>query len=107
MIPILERLAHDGAEFKTYGTRTSSSVTRPGDATEFHFCIYPTSISLSAMPPRKHNDMDIDSGDDAYLTDGDDDDYSMGKTKKGKGKASEKRASGKGKGKGASGDVSS
>lgn len=59
------------------------------------------------MPPRKHNDMDIDSGDDAYLSDGDDDDYSIGKTKKGKGKASDKRALGKGKGKGASGDVSS
>lgn len=50
--------------------------------------------------------MDIDSGDDAYLSDGDDDDYSTGKTKKGKGKASDKRAFGKGKGKVASGDVS-
>lgn len=58
------------------------------------------------MPPRKHNDMDIDSGDDAFLSDGDDDDYSIGKAKKGKGKASDKRAPGKGKSKGISGDVS-
>lgn len=89
-------------------TGPSSSVTRQPGRDRISFLHLPrTSISLSAMPPRKHNDMDIDSGDDAYLTDGDDDDYSMGKTKKGKGKASEKRASGKGKGKGASGDVSS
>lgn len=107
MLPILERLAHDGAEFKTYGTHElqDASTWRRDRISFLH--LPRTSISLSAMPPRKHNDMDIDSGDDAYLTDGDDDDYSMGKTKKGKGKASEKRASGKGKGKGASGDVSS
>ena len=62
-------------------------------------------VHYSKMPPRKHHDMNVDSGDE-YMSDGDDDDYSTSKAKKGKGKAVDKKTVGKGKGKGKSGDVS-